>query len=435
MKQFFTCLFVSGIFFCLGGQMFAQCVPDPPLELGQDITMCTGDSTSLSISPNYVTILWSTGDTTATIPVTAGGTYSVAITDSNGCAATDAIDVVENSIPVIDLVDSLANGAVVGDQIDLCVGDSAHLFANAGIAAYLWQDSLSGDPTTDADFLVTSTVAGTMTYGVEGRNLSQFSSCATTDSVIITFHDVPVVDLAPNDTAFCGPGSITLAAPTGLVSYAWSTGDTTESIAVTATGTYYVSVIGPGGCEAQSDTSVVTVYDSPAMPIILDMGDQFQADPLLAGAAYQWYRNDTALTDGASGTLSHGSTPGDYYVEVTSADGCPGAAPSDTVNIPVPPIPNTFSQENIPELITPNGDSFNDFLSILNIATWAENELTIVNRYGQEVFKATGYDNLNNTFDGHAENGEMLPDGTYYYILDLKDSDFDLYKGFIVISR
>ncbi|MCS6904729.1 MAG: gliding motility-associated C-terminal domain-containing protein [Bacteroidia bacterium] len=75
---------------------------------------------------------------------------------------------------------------------------------------------------------------------------------------------------------------------------------------------------------------------------------------------------------------------------------------------------------------SPNGDGFNDVLEIENIQFYKEAELVIYNRWGQEVFRAKGYQNN--------WNGDNLPDGTYYYILDLKDGKAAM-KGYITILR
>ncbi|MBC8767186.1 gliding motility-associated C-terminal domain-containing protein [Arenibacter sp. BSSL-BM3] len=80
--------------------------------------------------------------------------------------------------------------------------------------------------------------------------------------------------------------------------------------------------------------------------------------------------------------------------------------------------------------ISPNGDGFNDAVYINCIEDYPNNTLEIYDRYGNEVFKASSYDN---TWMGTGKNGD-LPKGTYFYILDLGDGT-EVRKGWIQIIR
>lgn len=85
---------------------------------------------------------------------------------------------------------------------------------------------------------------------------------------------------------------------------------------------------------------------------------------------------------------------------------------------------------NIPNLFTPNGDNTNDAFEIRGLDRFAENSLTIVNRWGNEVFKQTNYKNT--------WTGEGLNEGTYYYLLKVKANSGDqwkVYKGYITLIR
>ncbi|TKC08522.1 gliding motility-associated C-terminal domain-containing protein [Pedobacter frigoris] len=84
----------------------------------------------------------------------------------------------------------------------------------------------------------------------------------------------------------------------------------------------------------------------------------------------------------------------------------------------------------IPNLFTPNGDGNNDVFEVRGIELFAANDLVIVNRWGNEVFKQTNY---RNTWAG-----EGLNEGTYYYVLRVKESlnsDWKIFKGYITLIR
>ena len=85
---------------------------------------------------------------------------------------------------------------------------------------------------------------------------------------------------------------------------------------------------------------------------------------------------------------------------------------------------------DIPEAFTPNGNNINDVFEINNLFSFNERELEVFNRYGLSVYKNDLYDN---TWNGtRSDNGQELPDGTYYYILVL---DGEINKGFVYINR
>lgn len=74
-------------------------------------------------------------------------------------------------------------------------------------------------------------------------------------------------------------------------------------------------------------------------------------------------------------------------------------------------------------IMTPNGDGLNDFFVIEGIETSPDNELTLFNRWGVEVFRMKNYDNsFNGISSGRAtiNQSEELPEGTYYYVLKLR---------------
>ncbi|MFK8103112.1 MAG: gliding motility-associated C-terminal domain-containing protein, partial [Saprospiraceae bacterium] len=78
---------------------------------------------------------------------------------------------------------------------------------------------------------------------------------------------------------------------------------------------------------------------------------------------------------------------------------------------------------------SPNGDGVNDFFFIEGIEDFPNNELSIFNRWGNEVYFKEGY---LNDWDGTWE-GKLLPDGTYFYVLE--DGEGNAYSGYVQIHR
>lgn len=104
----------------------------------------------------------------------------------------------------------------------------------------------------------------------------------------------------------------------------------------------------------------------------------------------------------------------------------PNCKGGETRSQAVSKIIRTSNEVRVYTAFSPNGDGYNDFFEIDNIGLHPNAELTIFNRWGQEVYKAQGY---RNTW-----SGEDLPDGTYYYVLDLKNGN-PVLKGYVTLLR
>ncbi|MBB2151401.1 DUF7507 domain-containing protein [Pedobacter gandavensis] len=82
----------------------------------------------------------------------------------------------------------------------------------------------------------------------------------------------------------------------------------------------------------------------------------------------------------------------------------------------------------IPNLFTPNGDGRNDAFEIRGLDQFPDNELVIVNRWGNEVFRTTNYQNN--------WTGEGLNEGTYYYLLKARKTgskEWKVFKGYVTL--
>jgi gliding motility-associated-like protein len=64
-------------------------------------------------------------------------------------------------------------------------------------------------------------------------------------------------------------------------------------------------------------------------------------------------------------------------------------------------------------------DTKNDFFRIQNIDQYANNTVSIFNRWGSKVFEMKGYNNVDKRFNGLSDAGNLLPSGTYFYTINL----------------
>ncbi|WP_426580715.1 gliding motility-associated C-terminal domain-containing protein [Mucilaginibacter sp. R-33] len=110
-----------------------------------------------------------------------------------------------------------------------------------------------------------------------------------------------------------------------------------------------------------------------------------------------------------------------YRLTVTTAGGCQASA---AIKV------NVLEQMVIPNAFTPNGDGINDTWSIAGLAAYPNCIVNVFNRYGAGIFRSVGYaKNWNGSF-----NGYVLPAGTYYYVVDLKDGKKPL-SGYVTLLK
>lgn len=124
-----------------------------------------------------------------------------------------------------------------------------------------------------------------------------------------------------------------------------------------------------------------------------------------------------------------------YRLRYLMGDTCCYESTLDTV--PVPRC-DTFQHDccypsriKLPTGISPNNDGFNDFYVVGGLKYCQKVTLTVYNRWGNVVFKKDNYDN---SWDGTNQQGEDLPQGTYFILLTLHDSGSNM-SGFVDIRR
>jgi gliding motility-associated-like protein len=91
---------------------------------------------------------------------------------------------------------------------------------------------------------------------------------------------------------------------------------------------------------------------------------------------------------------------------------------------------------DISQAVTPDGDGINDAWLISSIEKFQNNSVVIVDRWGNKVFHAVGYDNENIFWKGERENGALVPTGTYFYTIEVKIADTIIRKkGFLEVIQ
>lgn len=310
----------------------------------------------------------------------------------------------------------------------VCEGESMELLASGG-ASYQW--SGPNLPPTSQNPVIINNVspadAGKYTVVVTSPQ-----NCVASSSTTINVYPKVVATVNSNVT-ICQGQSANLSA-TGGTQYLWSptTGlsDITSPNPIASpadTLTYTVRVSNDFGC---FDTKSVTVNvkknpvaDAGPKKNIFE-GQSVKLDGSAKGSIANVYWTPANYLDNPNSLTPIASPVDDitYTLHVLSDDNCG----SDTASVFV----RVFKKIVIPNTFTPNNDGVNDRWDIEALITYPDCLVTIFNRYGQDVFRSTGY---SQPWDG-TYNGSPLPVGTYYYVIDLKNNTAKK-SGWVFLAR
>ncbi len=261
--------------------------------LGNDTTLCVNDSITLDATSAGATYLWNDASTDSVLHVGAAGQYFVDITAS-GCLYTDSIQISYFTPPIFDL----------GNDTSLCQSASITLDAAVPGASYLWHDNS-----------IMSTINISAPEDTVSVILSQ-NNCQYYDTIVIDYFPV-LSDFLGNDTMFCSTDSIQFNLQLGASSYLWSNGSTDSSTTFYVADTVWLEVI-KNGCTSR-DSLIMTNHPIPSLNLgndtTLCIYDSIILDATYMGASYLW--NDNSINP----TLTV-HTSGQYYVDLTTADGC-----------------------------------------------------------------------------------------------------------------
>ena len=217
-------------------------IPSPTVTAtSSSASVCTGGSVTLT-GGGAATYAWDNNvvDAISFVP-TATTTYMVTGTDANGCVNTATTTVTVNPLPFVTATSSAAS---------VCTGGSVTL-TGGGALTYTWDNNV-----TDAiSFVPTATT----TYMVTGTDVN---GCVNTSTTTVTVNSLPLVSLGPNIIQ-CGGTALLDAGNIGSV-YLWNNASTTQTITVSASGTYIVVVTNINGCTG-SDTALVTINSIPSV--------------------------------------------------------------------------------------------------------------------------------------------------------------------------
>jgi gliding motility-associated-like protein len=371
--------------------------------------------------------LSATTGATVTAAPSATTTYKVIGTAVGGC--------IDSANVTVTVGAELVGGSIAANQT-ICKNNAPAALtsftgASGGSGTYTYQWQSGTDNVTFTD-IAGATSAGyapgvltAATYYRRKANDAVTSALSNTVTITVSAAATPTLT-AGGATAFCAGGSVALNA-SAATSYVWYRNGT---------------VITTNSDNCKSDSSAATtvlVNDPPAAPasitgdtlVIARYPYSYTATPSAGATSYIW-----TLPSGWSGTsttnsitTTSGTASGNISV-VAVANGCNSQATVLRVRV-------KYENVTIPDVITPNGDGFNDRWVILR-PSGMKVGVAIFNRWGQQVYKNEDYRNDWNGTGNGGFLGNNLPNGTYFFVVELSGAGIsgkEIRKGSLTLKR
>jgi len=362
-----------------------------------------------------LTYAWSpSGGAAATGNSLTAGTYTVLVTDVNGCTTTSSVIITEPTQLQLTATGTVMCGGQTASATSTAVGGTSGY-------TYLWSD---GQTNANATGLSTGNYTLTVTDN---------KGCTATATAQITANPLPVIVMTASDTSGCAPLCVTFNCSTlNLSSYTWDFGDVSSGSGNTSSlqsplhcykngGSYDVklTIVDVNGCSSTiTKKGYINVFPqpvadftaSPQPTTVLNATITF-TDKSTGANTWSWQ-----FGEGSSGTNNTSSLQnpihtyadsGTYNVKlvVFNSFGCKDSINKDIVILGEYLLfaPNAF---------TPDGDGLNDVWNVKGIGIdIAHFELYVFDRWGNLIYQN---EDLNKGWNGHANGGKDIAQQDVY---------------------
>ncbi len=295
-------------------------VLDDTLCIGEEVELAVYEGSSCNKENFYPigTLLeWDLKDGTTSIENKVNYTYQdsgvydiqLVISDGIGCSDTTFKKVYVSSYPIKSL----------GNDTTVCGNTNLVLNAKNDGDAYLWN---------------TNQTSQNIEVNIPGEyslNITNWANCSTSDTVNVSFDNLPIVDLG-NDINICEGDSVVLDAQNLGLIFSWNTGEQTQTVKIDSSGIFSVEVKNANGCIG-NDSLMLKVNKVPVANLgndtVICFGESVRLNAQNSGFNYQW-------NTGASSIDLIINTAGKYEVRISDEIGC---ADTSEMYLSINPLP------------------------------------------------------------------------------------------------
>ena len=407
-------------------------------QIDGKLDLCIGDKTTLLVKNNYSTYLWNTGEKSPSIQVDKPGKFTVTVTSADGCTAINEVITTINTPP-----------SIVLQTNSNCSADNV-LFAKVtnGKSPYFYNWS-NNDKTASINKLNTGNYSLTVTDA---------NNCVSTQS--ISFTKTLLENAQVDNSKTCGTQfNLKSNLPTGstgiwkilngngkivdkslsnttifdlktvktILSWTLSTllcpSYSSDTMTIDADSRKIIAEDDRFKITLAKLTDTVDIFKNDKFNGVVDFDFKQLSKPLAGELIY--------LGNGLYKYIFDAQNPGNAYFSYQICNkSCPDSCAIGKVAIVINQGNDEESGKQPPAIFTPNGDGLNDNWVVDNIEAHPKNELFIYSRWGSLVWKGKM---TTEGWNGTNQNGGKLPDGTYYYVLQLDTANGKTIFGDILV--
>lgn len=382
----------------------------PPIQTykleKKSIVSCDTVTLDAPISPNWDTYTWKLLDNSTVsankVTVRQSGQYIVYVENKQTqCVAKDTVNVIIHPSPAIRTNESFC---LTASTLELQAG------ANGENLSYDWAPNSSKSASLIVDKAGSYHVRVTTPQGCSSsRSINVVELQKVTLGSSISICEGAPIELSPTVTNAANP-----------LSYRWSSGENSQTIKPTKSGTYTLTTH-QSVCKTIDSIKVII---NPLPKIKANetacLDKEIEAGGLEENLTYQWQHS------GESTPVIAISAFGVYKVNIINTFGCTATR---TIGVNAYCPPRVYASD----AFTPNGDGINDVFSLF-ITSGQPLCLDIYNRWGQLIKRN---ENESPRWDGQVD-GTLSAEGTYPYVFRYKvrnDNSIHEYRGVVILQR
>jgi len=446
-------------------QMNLTISPEVILSAGADISTCETSAITISgaSAQNYASILWTTnGSGTFNNPTAVNPVYTPSVADANVgmivlTMTVNGVAPCGSKSDQVTLTLVAAPTAFAGPSVSTCQGVAITIneATASNYSTLLWSfvpsnaGTLTNAGTITPTFTPNAGFNGDVTLTLSATGSTACANVVATSTVVLTVNKAVAVNAGVDQTIPAGSVTNLFGSATGgsgFYAWSWTPSNLLENsllqnpttLALNEATEFTLTVLDlSSGC-AGSDNVMIVLGNANRPPVAIDDYDTTlvntsttikvlvndsdpDGDPLTV--SFCGYPSHGIVVLNSDNTFTYTPYPDykgdDVFCYYICDNGSPALCDTAMVYIHIKD-PRMDDLEPFSGF-TPNGDGKNDIWTIRGIEDYPDNEVLIFNRWGDKIREFYRYDNKNVFWDSTNDNGNPVPDGTYFYILKVKN--------------
>lgn len=395
--------------------------------------ICVGSTASIGASPNPgYTYSWLpsehlSSDTVSNPDASPIETtiYQLTVTDTaSGCQSIDLVQIKVFPLPVV----------LPGMDESICLGDSVMIGVEQDSTnIYLWTPAAGLSSNSEQQPMAKP--QATTKYTISVTN----PGCIVKQQLTVFVIPKPEINAGSDTTVCAGINKILGSPEIAGNTYSWLPNEDLSSVSiaqpsanVTETSTFYLTVVNDStGCISEDEVTLTvnsTFTNSTLQNQTINAGESIiiGSSPGF-GISYNWSPSAGLNATDVSQPIANPLVTTNYSVTETDENGC---IRQSTLTVSV--REEAVCDSTIYTGFSPNGDGVDEYWNLPMLICHPLNEVAIVNRWGNQVWKKTNYDSQIVRWTGQNMSGEDLPDGIYYYKISYEGN---IKSGWVIVKR